>query len=102
PWGITFAAPKIDVDALRAKKDKIVDTMASNLAELAKRRKVTWISGRARFEDAHILALDNGSKLRFKNCIVATGSSPARLPALSLDSPRLLDSTSALKLDKVP
>jgi dihydrolipoamide dehydrogenase len=101
-WGITFAAPRVDVDTLRAKKDKIVDTMASNLAELAKRRKVTWISTRARFEDASTLALDNGSKLRFKNCIVATGSSPARLPSLSLDSPRLLDSTSALKLDKVP
>jgi dihydrolipoamide dehydrogenase len=101
-WGITFGAPKIDVDALRTRKDKIVDTMANNLAELAKRRKVTWISARARFEDANTLALDNGSKLRFKNCIIATGSSPARLPALSLDSPRLLDSTSALKLDKVP
>jgi len=101
-WGITYASPKIDVDALRSRKDKIVDTMASNLAELAKRRKVTWISSRACFEDSHTLALDNGSKLRFKNCIIATGSSPARLPALSLDSPRLLDSTSALKLDKVP
>src|SRR5216684_1293001 len=39
-WGITYAAPKLDVDALHAKMDKIVDTMASNLAELAKRRKV--------------------------------------------------------------
>src|SRR6516165_4438163 len=101
-WGITFSSPRIDLDALRGKKDKIVDTMASNLAELVKRRKVNWISTRARFEDAHTLALDNGSTLRFKNCIVATGSSPVRLPALSLDSPRLLDSTSALKLDKVP
>lgn len=101
-WGIRFSTPEIDVDALRAKKDKVVDTMANHLAELAKRRKVTWISARARFENSTTLVVDNGSRVTFKHAIIATGSSPVQLPALKLDSPRLLDSTSALKLDKVP
>jgi dihydrolipoamide dehydrogenase len=101
-WGVKFAPPQIDAEMLRARKDKIVDTLASHLAELCKRRKVTWIAARARFADAGTLQLDNGAQLRFKNAIIATGSLPAKLPALSLDSPRVLDSTSALKLDTVP
>lgn len=101
-WGLRFSAPDIDLGALRGKKDKIVDTMASHLADLCKRRKVTWISARASFDNSSTLLLDNGGRVSFKHAIVATGSSPIRLPALNLDSPRMLDSTSALKLEKVP
>jgi dihydrolipoamide dehydrogenase len=101
-WGIRFAAPEIDLATMRSRKDKIVDGFATNLASLCKRRKVTWFSSRARFNDPHTLALDDGTQVRFRTCILAAGSSPTRLPALSLNSPRLLDSTSALKLDTVP
>jgi dihydrolipoamide dehydrogenase len=101
-WGLKFAAPKIDLDTLRAKKDKIVQTMTNSLAELAKRRKVNWIQGRARFADSQTLEVDKGPRVRFKTCILATGSSPARIPSLSIESPRLLDSTSALLLEDIP
>jgi len=101
-WGLKFAAPKIDLDALRARKDKIVDTMATHLVELCKRRKVTWISGRGTFVDSQSIQVEKGPKVAFKNCIIATGSAPTRIPSLSLDSPRLLDSTSALKLEDIP
>jgi dihydrolipoamide dehydrogenase len=101
-WGITFAAPKIDLATLRSTKDKIVDKMSSSLLELAKRRKVRWINARATFEDSTTLALEGGDRVRFQTCILATGSSPTRLPALALDSPRVLDSTSTLALPDVP
>jgi dihydrolipoamide dehydrogenase len=101
-WGIHFQPPKIDVSALRARKDKIVDTMSTNLAELAKRRKVKYVQGRATFENSTTLKLDNGGTVKYKHCILASGSSPARPPALNLDSPRVLDSTGALKLEKIP
>src|SRR5262245_37868302 len=101
-WGLKFAAPKIDLDTLRAKKDGIVKKMADHLGELAKRRKVTVIQGRGQFADSQTVQVENGPRVRFKNCILATGSSPAKLPALNLDSPRLLDSTSALRLEGVP
>src|SRR5438128_6932305 len=101
-WGLKFAAPKIDVGALRTKKDAIVQGMAKNLGDLAKRRKVTYIEGRGRFEGSQSLQVEKGPRVRFKNCIVATGSVPARIPALNLDSPRVLDSSSALALDDVP
>jgi dihydrolipoamide dehydrogenase len=101
-WGLKFAPPEIDLAALRARKDKIVDTLASHLAKLCKERQVTWIQARGRFEDAHTLATDKGDKVRFKNAIIATGSSPTQIPSLKLDSPRLMDSTGALKLEDTP
>jgi dihydrolipoamide dehydrogenase len=101
-WGLKFASPQIDLNALRARKDKIVDTMASQLAKSCKDRQVTWIQGRGTFEDASTLAIDNGAKVRFKNCIVATGSSPTQIPNLSIPSPRVVDSTGALKLEGTP
>src|SRR5262249_38100446 len=85
-----------------ARKDKIVDTLASSLVRLAKDRKVNHIQARATFTDKQALQLDNGGQVRFKNCIVATGSSPTKLPALSLDSSRVMDSTTALELPDVP
>src|SRR5437764_8064245 len=51
PWGIHFATPKIDVPALRGHTQKVVDTLAKNLAELAKRRQVQFIAARATFEN---------------------------------------------------
>jgi len=101
-WGIKFTPPEIDLDTLRATKDKIVDKLSSHLGELAKRRKVNWIRGRATFEDSRTLAIDNGDRVRFQTCILATGSSPTRLPAFDVKSPRVLDSTSALQLPDVP
>ena len=98
-WGLKFAPPQIDLDTLRARKDKIVDTLASHLAKLAKERQVNWIAGRGTFEDANTLAIDKGGKVRFKNCILATGSSPTQIPGLSIPSPRVVDSTGALKLE---
>jgi dihydrolipoamide dehydrogenase len=101
-WGLKFAAPEIDLNALRVRKDKIVDTMASHLAKLCKERQVTWLQGRGTFEDANTLAIDSGTKVRFKNCIIATGSSPTQIPNLSIPSPRVIDSTGALKLENNP
>jgi dihydrolipoamide dehydrogenase len=101
-WGLKFAPPQIELDTLRAKKDKIVDTLASSLANLCKQRQVAWIQGRGTFEDAKTLALDGGGKVRFKNAIIATGSSPAQIPALSLPTPLVMDSTAALKLESTP
>jgi dihydrolipoamide dehydrogenase len=101
-WGIHFDKPKINLDALRGRKDKVVDTLSGHLAEAAKNRKVTYLKARGAFENSTTLQLDGGGRVRFKHCILATGSSPTRLRSLSLESPRLMDSTSALELPDVP
>lgn len=102
PWGLTFAAPKIDIDTLRAHGAKIVETMGKNLLELCKKRKVEFIRANAAFADSQTLKLEDGSLRRFRHCILATGSSPTRIPSLGLDSPRVMDSTAALRLEHVP
>jgi dihydrolipoamide dehydrogenase len=102
PWGLQFANPEIDVDVLRAHWYQIVDKMAQNLLDLCKRRKVEFIASRATFEDSQTLRLQDGTRRRFKDCVLATGSSPTRVPGLGLDSPRVMDSTAALRLEEVP
>src|SRR5262245_66267713 len=64
-WGIRFDKPHIDLAALRGRKDKIVETLTGSLADLAKRRKVTYVQARAAFENSTTLRLDNGSALRY-------------------------------------
>lgn len=101
-FGIQFAKPEIDLAVLRAKKDKIIDTMASHLLELCKKRGVQHIAGRGSFASPHQIVVDNGAKVSFKHAIIATGSIPAKIPTFDIGSERVLDSTSALKLENVP
>src|SRR5690606_30236040 len=71
-----------------------------------KLRKITYLQGRASFVDARTIsvALEKGGTetVTFDHAIVATGSRPATVPGLSIDSPRVMDSTAALDLPDVP
>ncbi len=107
--GITFGTPKIDLAKLRAFKDGVIKKSTAGLDMLAKQRKVEVVTGVGRFLDPHHLAVDlpagkDGSKRRvigFEQCIIATGSSPSRIPGLPED-PRIMDSTGALELTDIP
>ena len=105
-WGITYGEPKIDLDKLRAFKDGVVAKLTGGLGQLSKQRKITYIQGRAAFTGPTGLEIDlvKGGKdtLQFEHAIIATGSRPATVPGLSLDSPRVMDSTSALDLPDIP
>ncbi len=105
-WGIEFADPKINVDKLRAWKESVVEKLTGGLGQLAKQRKVRFIQGRSTFVDANTINIQtskNGeSRLRFEHAILATGSRPAHVPGLALESPRLLDSTTALEIKSIP
>ena len=105
-WGVTFAEPTIDVGKLRIWKEGVVRKLTGGLGDLCKRRGVTFVQGRAAFVDATTLIVQTTQgeeeHLTFAQAIVATGSRPTTLPHLTLDSPRLLDSTSALALSDIP
>lgn len=105
-WGITFDKPKIDLARLREWKGGVVNKLTGGLGQLSKRRDVKFVQGQGRFEDNHTLAVETEdgkmSTIKFDYAIIATGSSPARIPSLVIDSPRLLDSTSALEVEEVP
>jgi dihydrolipoamide dehydrogenase len=103
--GVTFGAPKTDLDKLRAWKDGVVSKLTKGLGSLAKARKVTVVEGKGTFASAHTMevATKDGKKvISFDHCIIAAGSQSARIPGFPYDDPRLMDSTSALALAEVP
>ncbi|HTU17813.1 MAG TPA: dihydrolipoyl dehydrogenase [Gemmataceae bacterium] len=100
--GVTFLPPKIDINGVRGHWQKVVDTLTGNLSRLSKARKIDYVTGRGRFLDGRTIEVEGRSRYRFENCIVATGSVPAIPPSLSLASPRVMDSTGALKLEDLP
>jgi len=105
-WGIEFGEPKIDLARLRAFKEGVVNKLTGGLGQLSKQRKVQYIQGKAAFQKANTLRISKAdgteSSLTFDRIIVATGSRPAVVPSLKLDSPRMMDSTGALDLKDAP
>jgi dihydrolipoamide dehydrogenase len=105
-WGIEYADPKIDLARLRSWKESVVKKLTGGLGVLSKQRKVEYIQGRAAFENSNTLRVSKtgGSEeiLSFDRIVLATGSRPAIIPSLKLESPRVMDSTSALDLNEVP
>ena len=110
--GIGFAGPVIDIDKLRAHKQKVVGKLTGGLAGMAKARKVRTVHGRGGFLDAHSIEVElaggegrgaSGARqvIRFKKCIIAAGSQPVHLPFLPRDE-RIVDSTGALELRFLP
>ena len=103
--GVTFAKPKIDIDAIRTWKESVIGKLTGGLAGLAKQRKVQVVRGSAKFTSPNSLAVQTaeGEKIvTFDNCIVAAGSSVARIPGFPYDDERIIDSTGALALKDVP
>lgn len=108
-WGVSFALPKIDVELMRARKEKVIATLTGGLKQVAAKRNVQVIRAKAAFEDSNTLKLEaqgdkplDDDRLRFEHCIIATGSSPATIPALNLPTHRVMDSSGALNLPDVP
>ncbi len=103
--GISFGAPKIDIDTLRGYKEKVVGQLTKGLSGMAKQRKVRTVTGTGKFVSANEIEVDtaDGKKLvRFEQAIIAAGSQAVKLPGLPWDDPRLMDSTDALDLADVP
>ena len=108
-WGVDFGKPTFTVDAIRARKDKVVDTLTGGLKQLASRREVQVIRARATFIDPKTLQLApvgdeplDDDRIHFDHCIVATGSSPVTIDSLNLPTGRAMDSTGALALPDIP
>jgi len=104
-FGVSFAKPRIDLDKLRSWKDGVVKKQTGGLGLLAKARKVTFVQGKASFIDAKTLSVDtsNGQqRVEADFIIIATGSRPSTVPGVSIDTPKVLDSTTALELPDIP
>lgn len=103
--GIVFGKPAISLDKLKTWKESVVNKLTKGLTALAKQRNIKVLQGTAKFITPHLMQVETGEHTQtvsFDHCIIAAGSSVARIPGLPYDDPRIIDSTGALKLEKIP
>jgi dihydrolipoamide dehydrogenase len=100
-FGIDFAGVALNLDQMHAEKAKAVKELTGGIEFLFKKNKVTWLKGRAAFQDAHSVKVGDQT-VTAKNIVIATGSSVTPLPGVEIDQSVVVDSTGALALPKVP
>lgn len=103
--GIDLGNGNADHKAIRKWTETVVDKLTGGLAQMAKQRKVQVIQGTGKFSSANSINITNSGDqsrtITFDHAIIAAGSRPAMIPGVP-DDPRILDSTSALKLESIP
>ncbi len=104
-WGLTFGEPQMDLEKVRQKTRSVVSQMSGGLGDLCRAHKVRYLQARASFLNANTLAIfhQDGSEdvLHAEHTIIASGSRPALFGPL-IDSPRLMNSTTALQMEEIP
>jgi dihydrolipoamide dehydrogenase len=105
-WGVTIPSgtPAINMTQVHARKDKIVDGLTKGIAFLFKKNKITWIKGTARLASPGKIDVFEGDTqtLDAKEIVVATGSSPRSVPAVTIDHTRIITSDEAIHLKEAP
>lgn len=101
--GLRFGAPEVDLEAIRERKDGVIDQLTSGVSQLCKQRGVRVIQARARFADNKHVTLEGATsgRLTFDHAIIATGSRPVALPDTEFGG-RIMSSTEALDLEDIP
>jgi dihydrolipoamide dehydrogenase len=100
-WGVKVGNVELDLDVMHAGRREAVGGLTKGIEFLFKKNKVTWLKGHARFTGANTLDVA-GESYTAKNIVIATGSSVTPLPGVEIDQQRVVDSTGALELPKVP
>ena len=103
--GVTYRRPQIDLDAIRAHKEKIVSQLNGGIAQLAKARKVKTLQATVVFKSNNEVIAKTESEetiISFNKCIIATGSSSSMIPGIPKGHPSVLTSKTALDLTSIP
>jgi dihydrolipoamide dehydrogenase len=104
-FGVLTSAPELELATSQTRKQTVVDRLTSGLETLLKGRKVTVVSGTGALEpDGRSLSVSDGSMIRGRNVLIATGSSPRALAVdgFAFDGTRVLSSDEVLQLREVP
>jgi dihydrolipoamide dehydrogenase len=105
--GVKLGSVELDLATLMKKKDGVVTKLVGGVAQLAKARKITVVTGSASFTSANTIKVErvapNGlSELTAKNIVIATGSAPVELPFMKFDGQTIVSSDHAIAFDSVP
>ena len=100
-FGLNILDWNLDLKALNAHRDKVVKKLTGGVSGLFKGNGVEVIRGDATLTSKNRAKVGDVD-VEFENCIVATGSEPARIPGFKVDGRDLVDSTSALQINEIP
>lgn len=104
--GIEVSKPKVNIEKMMARKDKVVDSNVKGIEFLFKKNKITYVKGAGEITsptEVKVALLDGGEEtLNAKNIVIATGSEVTPLPGVEIDEKKIVSSTGALELSKVP
>ena len=104
--GIKTGKVSVDMTQMMARKSGVIERMTNGVDFLMKKNKVDVHHGHGSFKDANTItvAKDDGSteELKAQKVIIATGSKPITPPAFNYDKHRIITSTEALNIPKVP
>ena len=99
--GVKSTFDGIDVPAVHAYKDGVVNRLYKGLQGLVKANKITYIEGEGRLVSPTAVEV-GGQRYEGRHILLATGSAPRSLPGLDIDGNRVITSEHALRLDRVP
>jgi len=99
--GIGVEGIKLDLARMQARKGEVVAANVKGVEFLFKKNKVTWLKGSGRITAPGRVEVD-GTEYEAKHIVIATGSESVPLPGVEVDEKRIVSSTGALELDRVP
>src|SRR5437763_1309849 len=101
-FGIQTDQPSVDFATSAARKQKVVDQLWKGLQGLMKNRKITTVQGTGTLQKNKLVKVDDGTELKGKNVIIASGSVPRTLPGFDVDGKYVLTSDEILALEELP
>src|SRR5690606_16033992 len=102
--GIETGKVNLDLPKMRDRVKKVVSDTCAGVSFLMKKNKVDVYQGVGSFDGPHLVKVKGEKEeiLKGKNIVIATGSKPSSLPGITIDKERIITSTEALVLDKLP
>ncbi len=103
-FGIKASGVELDLPTMLQRKLSVVEDLTKGIEFLFKKNKITWLKGFAHIEAGKkvIIKGDEETTVSAEHIIIATGSEPTTLPGITIDEKRVVSSTGALSLEKVP
>jgi dihydrolipoamide dehydrogenase len=102
--GVKLAGVSLDLAAMMARKNKVVDGLTKGVEYLFRKHKIDWLKGRGRIAAPGRVFVEGeaAQEIEAGAIVIATGSEVTPLPGIAIDETRILSSTGALSLDHVP
>ena len=99
--GLIINNPKIDFDKMQNYKNDVISQNTKGIEFLLKKNKIDWLKGWAKIVNKNQVTVGENTH-DTKNIIIASGSEPSTIPNVEIDENRIVSSTGALSLSKIP